>query len=90
MKIRVNYSRILAQHPLVTTTLRLVELPERQRNQQEVTFTVECGTFFLRGGSLVEVVNVNDNNVIVRDDKTANEYIIDLFEAARLIKTHLD
>ncbi len=92
MKIRVNYNRILAQHPLVTTTLRLnnVELPDKQRNQQEVRLTVEYGTFFLREGSLVEVVNVNDNNDIVQDDETANEYIIDLYDAARLIRNFLE
>ncbi len=92
MKIGVNYSRILAQHPLLTTTLRLnnVELPERQRNQQDVRLTVECGTFFLHEGSLVEVVNVNGNNAIVRDDETANECIIDLHDAARLIRNYLE
>jgi hypothetical protein len=90
--VRVHYSRVLAQHPLVTTTLRLsnVDLPERQRTQQEVTFLVTCGTFFLHEGSLVEVVSINGNNVIVRDDETGNEYIIDLCEAARLIRSYLD
>jgi hypothetical protein len=93
MKIRVHYDRFLAQNQLVLEALGLnTPLPERQinRDRPAVTYTILPGTFLMYEGSLVEVITVNENNVLVRDDETSDEFNIDVLDAATLIRNYLE
>jgi hypothetical protein len=94
MKIRVNYGRFLAQNQLVLEALRLNDtpLPDRHITQERpnVAFTVVPGTFFMYEGSLVQIIDVNGNNALIRDDETLHEYNIDVMDAATLIRNYLE
>jgi hypothetical protein len=48
------------------------------------------GTFFMRDGVLLEVISVNENDVIIRESDSLNEYAIRLNEAAQLIHDYLN
>jgi hypothetical protein len=41
-------------------------------------------------GSLVELITVNENNVLVRDDETSDEFNIDVMDATILIRNYLE
>ena len=41
-------------------------------------------------GSLVELITVNENNVLVRDEETSDEFNIDVMDAAILVRNYLE
>jgi hypothetical protein len=67
LRIRVRYSQILAQNDMVKATLNLDPLQVREAEMEEAAanLNVTPGTFFMRHGSLLEVLLVNDNLVTV-------------------------
>jgi hypothetical protein len=85
----VRYTRILAQNDLVKETLNVGPLPMREAIMDQINLNVTPGTLFVRDGSLLEVILVNEDNVTVRDD-SFNEYVIRLDEAAHLIDDYLN
>jgi hypothetical protein len=85
----VRYTRILAQNDLVKETLNVGPLPMREAIMDQINLNVIPGTLFVRDGSLLEVILVNEDNVTVRDD-SFNEYVIRLDEAAHLIDDYLN
>jgi hypothetical protein len=92
LKIRVRYSRFLAESNCVSETLQLSNpvhhRVERQNHLNDAS--VIPGTFFRREGAVVEVIAVNGNVVTVQEDETLNEYNMSLHEAARLISDYLE
>jgi hypothetical protein len=93
MKIRVHYDQFFAQNQLVLEALGLnTPLPERQinRDRPAVTYTVLPGTFFMYKGSLVELITVNENNILVRNDETSDEFNVDVMDATTLIRNYLE
>ncbi len=85
----MRYTRILAQNDLVKETLNVGPLPMREAIMDQINLNVIPGTLFVRDGSLLEVILVNEDNVTVRDD-SFNEYVIRLDEAAHLIDDYLN
>lgn len=85
----MRYTRILAQNDLVKETLNVGPLPMREAIMDQINLNVTPGTLFVRDGSLLEVILVNEDNVTVRDD-SFNEYVIRLDEAAHLIDDYLN
>jgi hypothetical protein len=61
----------------------------REAIMDQINLNVTPGTLFVRDGSLLEVILVNEDNVTVRDD-SFNEYVIRLDEAAHLIDDYLN
>ncbi len=93
LKIRVQYSRFLAENHSVAATLNLnnLQLPlRREQHNLVVPSIVEPGTFFMREGAIVEVIRVVGNIVTVCEDKTYNEFILSLNEAAQLITNYIE
>lgn len=93
LKIRVRYSRFLAENHSVTATLNLNNLqlpPRREQHNLVVPSIVEPGTFFMREGTIVEVIRVVGSIVTVREDETYNEFILSLNEAAQLITNYIE
>ena len=41
-------------------------------------------------GSLVQIIDVNGNNALIRDDEKLHEYNIDVMDAATLIRNYLE
>jgi hypothetical protein len=74
----------------VTLNLNNVRLPPRDEVQHDLAIAVEPGTVFIREGTLVEVIGVNGNDVVVLEDDTLNQYVIDINEAAQLISNYLE
>ncbi len=90
LKIRANYSKCLAQNEAVLSALQLNgrQLPECI--QPLPVFTVAPGPFFMHNGNLVQVVRINQNSVVLRNDETFNEYTLDLNEVIHLIRSYLE
>jgi hypothetical protein len=91
LKIRVRYSRFLAQNNTVLATLQVQneQLPIRlQQNDWDLN-CVTPGTLFIRNGIVVEVVRVNQDNVVIREETSQNEVTISHNEAANLIDDYL-
>jgi hypothetical protein len=85
LRIRVCYSRILAQSSCVRETLIFDNnnaIPAHHRDENPIVIP---GTFFMRDGALLEVISVNENDVIVHESDSLKEYAIGLNEAAQLI-----
>jgi hypothetical protein len=91
LRIRVRYSRVLAQSDAVKATLNIGPLQMREAPADEGVnnFDVIPGTFFMRDEVLLEVILVNEGFVTARDN-LFNEYIIGLDEAANLIDEYLN
>jgi hypothetical protein len=89
LKIRAHYGKFLAQNEAVGAALCMNSAELLQHVTRINICNVVTGTFFMHQGSLVEVVSLNDNNVLVRVDKTLDEYYISLNEAAELIESYL-
>jgi hypothetical protein len=93
LKIHVRYSRVVAQSEVVKATLNLGVLEIAVCRIVEVADNFDMvlpGTFFVRDGSLLEVILVNEHNVTVRDSKSIQEFRISLNEAAELIEENLN
>ena len=87
LKIRVRYSRVLAECHLVSSTLGLDHFIELDANNLPLT-NVTAGDFFTRDGNLLEVVSVNGNEVVVIDE-LEQQYHLDLDEARRLLQQYI-
>ncbi len=70
--------------------LNNVLLPPHNEGQHDLAIAVEPGTFFMREGTLVEVISINGNDVVVLEDETLNQYVIGINEAAQLISNYLE
>ena len=44
----------------------------------------------MHNGNLVEVVRINQNSVVLRNDETFNEYTLDLNEVIHLLRSYLE
>lgn len=82
MKMRAHYSKFLAQNEIISASLSLNNGKLLQHMVQRQMCTIEPGTLFIHNGSLVEVISINENNVVVRDDETLDCFNIDVNEAA--------
>ncbi len=85
LKVRVRYSRVLAQDTVVAATLGLRQPVEPCNN---VRFEVSIGTMFTRGEELLTVVSVNGDDVRVCGDDGMN-YVITLGEAITLLEAFI-
>jgi hypothetical protein len=91
LKIRVRYSRFLVQNNTVLATLQVQneQLPIRLQQNDWDLICVTPGTLFIRNGIVVEVVRVNRDNVVIREETSWNEVAISHNEAANLIDDYL-
>ena len=93
LKIHVCYSRVVAQSEVVKATLNLGVLEIAVHRMVEVADKFDMvlpGTFFVRDGSILEVILVNEHNITVRDSKSIQEFRISLNEAAELIEEYFN
>jgi hypothetical protein len=91
LKIRVHYSRFLAQNNTVLATLQVLheQLPVRPQQNNWDLNCVTPGTVFIRNGLVVEVVRVNENSIVIHEELSLNEFLISHNEAANLIDDYL-
>jgi hypothetical protein len=85
LKVRVRYSRVLAQDPVLVAMLGLRQPVEPCNN---VRFEVSIGTMFTWGEELLTVVSVNGDDVRVCGDDGMN-YVIPLGEAISLLEAFI-
>jgi hypothetical protein len=102
LKIRARYSRFLAQSEEVAATLNLNNRQLQQRDnvppvqlndvadRQRWLQLIEPGTMFMREGLLVEVLRVEGDAVVIQDETSFNEYIIDRNEAGELLQLYIE
>jgi hypothetical protein len=93
LKICVRYSRVVAQSEVVKATLKLGVLEIAAHRMVEVADNFDMvlpGTFFVRDGSLLEEILVNEHNITVHDSELLQEFRISLNEAAELIEDYFN
>ena len=66
--------------------VQLNDVADRQRWLQ----LIEPGTMFMREGLLVEVLRVEGDAVVIQDETSFNEYIIDRNEAGELLRLYIE
>jgi hypothetical protein len=90
LKIRVRYSKFLAYESIVAATLHLnYVVPQVTNDVVQWSRQIVPGTFFFRGGELVEVVRLEHDNVAVVSENSDAEVLIDLIEAGRLLMNYI-
>lgn len=82
LKIQVRHNCFLVEESCVAAALNLhgVELPAQgdAGNYHNITL----GTLFLYEGSIIEVIGINDNEILIRDEETGRELIMNANEAS--------
>jgi hypothetical protein len=92
LKIRVRYSKVNAERPIIASTLNLnASKLNRNRivNNRLWVQHIVPGTYFARAGEMVQVARVHGDSVFVTPDDSGNEEVININEAAELLAAYI-
>jgi hypothetical protein len=74
----------------VTFRLNNAQLPKSIDWEQALISTINPGTFFMREDKIVQVIRGSGNNVVIQEEDTLNEFIIDLIAVCTLLESYLN
>ncbi len=92
LKIRVRYSKVDAERPIVASTLHL---NASQLNRNCIINNRLCvqhivpGTYFAKVGEMVQVARVHGDTVVVIPDDSSNEEVININETTELLRAYI-
>jgi hypothetical protein len=92
LKIRARYTCCCSHSNDIAPTLREIfgNLPPRPQENPNLLTCVVVGTFFMREDVLLEVLAIDGNNVLVAEaEDSANQFNLNLNEAAQLINDYI-